>query len=221
MPKITNLTNFTGTINGLVYYTVNGQQFIRAEKAKTNQTKSKELPKKLLPGIEALQISNALHSMNHLVNAMEKEFQTLKTPTRPQRKNDPAIKEFQGVSSGSGSTAATTAELEEKESARTDFHTDNGKSTVLENAIRDHTEIKFTVRGAKPGLHLIILQINFETGDFRRTKIALEEAHCIRKNTYTVETEYQARKGYTDLLFLYGGNFLKAVPIHDKKNRNS
>ncbi|WP_234109319.1 hypothetical protein [Chryseobacterium sp. R2A-55] len=170
MPKITNLTNFTGTINGLVYYTVNGQQFIRAEKAKTNKTKSKELPKKLLPGIEALQISNALHSMNHLVNAMEKEFQTLKTPTRPQRKNDPAIKEFHGASSGSGSTAATTAELEEKESVRADFHTDNGKSPVLENAIRDHTEIKFTVRGAKPGLHLIILQINYETGDFRRKK---------------------------------------------------
>lgn len=187
MAKITGITNFTGTIDGLVYYMVNGQQFFRAEKAKTNQTKSKELPKKLLPGIEALQISNALHSMNHLVNAMEKEFQPLKTP-KP--------------------TGA-------------DLHTDNSKNPGLQNALRDQNEIKFTVRGAKPGLHLIILQINFETGDYRRKKIALDQAHCIRKNTYTVKTEFQARKGYTDLLFLYGGHFLKAVPVNDKKNRNS
>ncbi|MBU8883056.1 hypothetical protein KSK37_08180 [Kaistella sp. DKR-2] len=185
MAKITGITNFTGTIDGLVFYMVNGQQFFRAEKAKTNQTKSKELPKILLPGIEALQVRNALHSMNHLVNAMEKEFQPLKTP-KP--------------------TGA-------------DLHTDNSKSPVLENAVRDNTEIKFTVRGTKTDLYLIILQINFETGDFRRKKIAIAEAHCIRKNTYTVETEYQVRKGYTDLLFLYGHHFLKAVPIKQKKGQ--
>jgi hypothetical protein len=45
MAKITNFTNFTGTINELLYYTVNGQQFVRTDAKKEpirNQKKSQK-----------------------------------------------------------------------------------------------------------------------------------------------------------------------------------
>ncbi|MBB5333534.1 hypothetical protein [Chryseobacterium koreense] len=205
MAKIINFNNFTGTINGIIYYTSNGHQFLRADPKKRTLTKSKALPKKTLAGIEALRINHALHSMNHLVKALKDEFQTLQTGMQPQQKNMPAAKEFQDASSGKQSGSALT---------------NNSKSPAFANAVSDNTEIKFTVRGTKTDLCIIILQINFETGEFRRKKISLDEANCIRKNTYTIETAFQPRKGYTDLLFLYGQYFLKAVPIQIK-DRNS
>ena len=197
MATVKNLRNFTGTISGLVYYTVNGKQFVRAETKKRTQTKPKASSKKILPGLEAVSITHALASMNHLMNALEHEFRTLKIPVKRQH---------------SGSAAATITDPERK-STGTDFHQVNVKRPGLANAVSDHAVIKFTVRGTEPELYVIILQINFETGDFRRKKIPLNEAHCVRKNTYTVETEFQARKGYTDLLLLYGEYFLRAVAI--------
>ena len=205
MATVKNLRNFTGTINGLVYYTINGKQFVRADTKKGTQTKPKASSKKILPGLEAVSITHALASMNHLMNALEHEFRTLKIPVNRQH---------------SGSAAATITDPERK-STGADLHQVNVKRPGLAKAVSDHKEIKFTVRGTEPGLHLIILQINFGTGAFRRKKIALAEAHCVRKNTYTVETEFQARKGYTDLLLLYGEYFLTAVPIEVKKRRKS
>lgn len=187
MAQIHNFTNFTGTINGLVYYMANGRQFVRADAKKRTGTISKVSLKKMLPGIEAVHTMKAIHSMNHLVNALKNEFDALQTAGGPEKKSI-------GIASG--------------------------KSLSLVNAVREHNEIKFMVRGTEIGLYLIILQINFKTGTFRRKKMSLAEAHCIRKNTYTVETEYQARKGYTDLLFIYGHHFLKAVTIQEKRNRN-
>jgi hypothetical protein len=46
----------------------------------------------------------------------------------------------------------------------------------------------------------------------------LKKRTVSEKSTYNVEKAYQARKRYTDLLFLYGQHFLKAVPIKVKKN---
>lgn len=187
MATVKNFTNFTGTINGLLYYTKNGKQFVRVDAKKRTPTKSKEIPKEILPAVEAFNTIKALQSLNHLVNALKNEFGTLKTPVRRELKS-------------------TIAES----------RTDHANTPTLEHAVRKDTAIKFRVRGGKTDLHLIILQINFETGDFKRRTIALTEAHCIRKNTYTVETTYKARKGYTDLLFLYGECFLKVVAIEGR-----
>ena len=219
MAIIKNFTNFTGTIDGLIYYTANGKQFVRADTKKRTRTKSLE---KMLPETAALRTMNAIHSMGHLLNAMKNEFETLSIPIRDPLENKTATEEFQGTGSENRS-GISTADINdpENESTRPDFHTVNAKRPALVDAVRNKTEIKFAVRGAKEGLYLIILQINFETGDFRRKTIALEDAHCITKNTYTVETEYETRKGYTDLLFLYGKYFLKAVLIQEKNNRNS
>lgn len=89
MAKITNFTNFSGIINGLIYYTVNGQQFVRVHAKKRNNTKSKGLAKKMLPSLETLNIIYAVQSMDDVINAMKKEFQTLETSKRCQRNNKP------------------------------------------------------------------------------------------------------------------------------------
>lgn len=206
MTQIKNINNFSGTINGLVYYTLNGKQFVRIDPKKRPLTTSKALARKTLAGLEALRINYAFLSMNHLVNALKNEFRTLQIGTQPQQKNAAAATGFQEASSGKQSGSAAVA--------------DNSKSPAFANAVSDNTEIKFTVRGTKDDLYIIILQISFETGDFRRKKIALDEANCIRKNTYTVGTSFQPRKGYTDLLFLYGTHFLKAIPIEIKDRKS-
>ncbi|WHF51453.1 hypothetical protein QGN23_13655 [Chryseobacterium gotjawalense] len=72
MAKITNFTNFSGTINGLVYYMANGKQFVRMDKKKETFTKLQELPKETLPSIEAFNITSAIKSMNHLITALKK-----------------------------------------------------------------------------------------------------------------------------------------------------
>lgn len=219
MAQIHNFTNFTGTIDGLMYYTANGKQFVRADTKKRTRKKSLE---NMLQETEAIRTMNAIHSMAHLLNAMKNEFETLSRPIRDPLENEPTTEEFQDTGS-ENQPGISTADVTdtENESTGPDFHTVNAKKPALVDAVRNKTEIKFTVRGAKEGLYLIILQINFGTGAFKRKKIALADAHCITKNTYTVETEYETRKGYTDLLFLYGQYFLKTVPIRIKKDRNS
>lgn len=221
MAKITNFTNFSGTINGLIYYTANGQQFVRVHAKKRNNTKSKGLAKKMLPSLETLNIIYAVQSMDDVINAMKKEFQTLETPKRRQRNNKPTNQKIHGESSGKQtSITETITDFEEKNSDEADFHTENTKSPGLENAVRENTSIKFTVRGKRveTELYIIILQIDYKTGKFQRKKLPLTEAHCIRKNTYTIEKAFQPKKGYTDLLFLYGQHFLKAIPIEEKQN---
>lgn len=215
MATVKSIFNIRGGLGDYVFYTLNGKQVARRKPAKKRDRKSETYAKvqvlnsefahvascsKLIR--EALQPECAQLNNPALHSALMKTLLTIKN-------NDAAEKGFRTVVGGLSAEASCKIFREFR------FQKHRKARPMLVSAKRKGSDIQLDFsRTVSEKTSLIELQLNFETGKFRRAEHAVEQP--AGKNSMVLKRSLRSKKGFREFWFLSGEDFMNGAVIISK-----
>lgn len=199
-----------GKLGNEVYYVLNGKQVKRkvCSPRKGPKTEGMKISEK-----HSAEFGKASSSGKHLRSALAKECQCLQDRYLYQRVNSLMckLKNFDSAPVGNRTAnGGLQTPAGQNLFAQSIFHhTDKDRQALVKAVIGKLGIALHFISSPKPNLHIIILQINLETGDYRRHDGGL--LSVLPGESTVIKNNYPSKKGYMNMIFVSGKSFLQGV----------
>ena len=212
MAKIDKNGQWHGKLGDYVYYVVNGKQLKRRVAAPRRGPKTEGMKRNALFSTE---FGKAVAAGKWLRTALEPECTRLQYRDLYQRVTALMVKLKTCHESSEGSRTCTggLATANGKMILQNfTFHPAKVRYPKLLRAVREGSKMAVQIKPyRRSGLLLTELQINLATGAFRRHEYNLPASGT--ENPLVIKKNYRSKKGYTELLFISGPDFLQGIVV--------
>ncbi|MCQ4035179.1 hypothetical protein [Kaistella montana] len=214
MGKVTSIKKFKGKVGNEVYYLLNGQKIVRQVASKRKGPKTQAQKNNELNNTE---FAKAASAGKNLRNALAEECERMNDRYLYQRVNKLMLDlKACDVAEKGLKTPIGGLETPQGQAILRDFtfHKKYGSFPKLNSAIRQEGNAALHLSpGRSKILGITELQVNLENGDSRKHlhPAPIESP----KNIVELKLNFRRKKGYTELLFIWGEKFLQGVVVAD------
>lgn len=215
MGKVNSIFKVNGKLDGYVYYKLNGKRVVRKVAGKKRGPKSKAQKEN---EVRTTEFGKASSAGKFLRAALAEECRHMNDGYLYQRVNklmldlkasDGAEPGLRTPAGGLGTTAGEALIRDFR------FHKRHGHFPKLNSAVRRAGTATLALSPARTAIGGVTeLQINFENGDFRKHVHAAPELSS--QNRMELKMNFRRKKGFTELLLIWGDGFLQGVVVTEK-----
>ena len=215
MGKVNSIFKVSGKLGDYVFYELNGKQVVRKAAGKKRGPKSEAQKKNEVQNTEFAKASSAGKFLRAGL-AEECGRMNDRYLYRKVNKLMLELKAADGAEKGQRTPAGGLGTPEGRAILRDfRFHKKYGHFPKLNSAVRQRGKAVLQLSPSRQPVEGITeLQINLDNGDFRRQVLAAPEISA--QNRAEVPLGFRRRKGYRDLLFIWGEGFLQGVVVAEE-----